>query len=255
MAASLDAIGPAGGAGAQSATSPLTWAHICGGSATAIVIAATTFTGSSNAVTAVTYGGQTCSLLQFLAFGSAGGIALYYLASPPTGSNTASVTFTGAASTIGGSLSALGSSGHGTVFTNTSSGAASLTVGVTGTTTGGLVIVSACYGGASGGGTFSASGDTLDWQNNHSSTSGADNAAGGHAASAGGGGTSTVGFSNSAGSDQWAMIAVELLPAGGTFAPLAPQPGGKTWRRIHRRRKTHVLVPPSPGFEGWGVPM
>lgn len=213
-----DAVGPAGGGGTSSSTSPLTWTHINSGSATAILIGVTSHTGSSNLVTGVTYGGQTCGLLTFVASGggSLGGFAMYYLASPPTGSNTVSVAFTGAALTIGSSISATGSGSKGSNFTaNSGTASVSTSVSVTGTTTGGLIVVGTCCGspGNPWAGTNSV---TLQWSDNVDGNTAADNAAGGTVTSTGGGASQTVGFTITTGSDTFGLIAVELLPVTGT---------------------------------------
>lgn len=256
MAVAFDAVGPAGGAGTNSATTPLAWTHICGGSATAIVIGVTSFSGSSNLVTGVTYGGQTCTLLTYQVSGTAGagGIALYYLGSPPTGSNTVSVAFTGGGDTIGGSISATGSSGHGTVFSSPNNGSTtSFTQSVTGTTTGGMIVSVACFGG--GGTSFSGTnGVTLQFSRLVSVNSASDSACGGTVVSTGGGASQTVGFSETGGAaDNWGIIAVELDPSGGpatgpvfrqaVWPARAPVPQVFSRGRVYRNQGAPVRNP------------
>lgn len=240
----FDAVGPSA-SGTSSSTTPLTWAHVNGGSATAILIGVTTHTGTTNAVTSVTYGGQACSLLAFIASGAtnAGGIALYYLNSPPTGSNTVSVAFTGAGLTIGGSISVTASGGIGSVFTANPATVTSASVSVTNTTTGGMIVTVACEG---SGGTFAGTNSvTKQWGLIGDNTSAADNAVGGTVPSTGGGASQTVGFSGA--SDDWGLIAVELLPPTSTptSTPLK-QPGSKLWRRLHRRIRQPAIYQSIP---------
>lgn len=225
MAVTFDAAGP-GATAASSATSPLTWSHVDAAQVTAFLNFATTFSGSASDITADSYGGNAATLLAFQLSGGVGhvggGISLYSLASPPTGSNTVSVSFTGGNDTIGASVSATGSSGLGTPATSFATGASSVSVTVSGTTTGGLIVVCACYGGGAGGGAFSGTnGVTIKSAKTGSVGSAADNAVIGIVASTGGGANQVVGFSNTGGTDNWGIIAVELLPAPGA-APFAP---------------------------------
>jgi hypothetical protein len=219
VAVTFDAVGP-GTAGTASSATPLTWSHTCVATASAILVAVTTFTGSVNAVTGVTYGGVPCSLLKFQASnnGPGGGIALYYLDTQggmPTGKNTVSAAFTGAADTIGGSVSASGSGGHGAVVTGVAANQASVSASVPNTITGGLIVACACFGGGAGGGSLSGTNSvTAQWSRIVSTNSAADNAAEGTVASTGGAASQTVGFQETgAGTDNWGLVAVELLPA------------------------------------------
>lgn len=229
MPVTFDAVGPSATA-ANSSTSPLTWSHVNAATAKVILNFATSFTGSSNLVTADSYGGNAATLLAFQNSGGAGhsggGIALYQLTSPPTGSNTESVTFTGAQDTIGASVSAIGSNGLGTAVTNFAVSASSVSVVVNNTTPGGLIVLCACYGGGGGAGVFSGTNSvTVKSAATISTASAADNAVIGIVASAGG--NQTVGFSNSAGADNWAIVAVELLPSPGPapfILPASPAP-------------------------------
>ena len=215
----FDAVGPAGGAGTNSATTPLTWTHADAANATAILAAVTSVTGSSNVVTAVTYGGQALALQGFAQSDTAGlgGIALYAKLSPLAGSNTVSAAFTGGGDTIAGSVSATGACTLGTPVSASPAAASSASVTVPGTTAGGLIVVCACFGGGGGGGTFSGTnGVTVAWQKSVGTSTAADNAVMGYVASAGG--SQTVGFSSTQ-SDTWGIVAVELIPV---VAPVSP---------------------------------
>lgn len=218
MSVAFDAVGPSS-SGTSATSGPLTWAHVCGASATDIVITATTNFGGTNAVTGVTYGGQTCSLIAFVASGgtTSGGVAMYYLASPPTGSNTVSVSYaSGSGTIIGGSMSFTGGGSHGTGVTAQPAGVSSVSGSVTGTTTGGMICAVTCMGNNTG--TFSGTnGVTVQWQDNVDSNTASDNACGGTVASTGGGANQTVGFSKTV-SDDWGLVAVEILPGSSSSA-------------------------------------
>lgn len=218
MAVAFDAVGPSS-SGTGSATSPLTWTHVCGATATEIVVGATIFNGSTNVITAVTYGGQSLTLVGFIPSDndSAGGIALYHLTNPPTGSNTVSVSFTGGGNTNAGSISFTGSSGIGTAVTGFSN-ATSVSASVTNTTTGGMVTAAASYGGTQLNTFSGTNGVTVQWQHPGSGNSGSDNGVGGTVASTGGGASQTVGFSDT-GTDFWGIVAVEILPATSAASP------------------------------------
>lgn len=256
MAVAFDAVGPSGGTGASSgtptppSTSPLTWTHVLGSSANAIIIGVTSGNGGTNLVTGVTVGGQACTLLGYVASGgiTAGGIALYYLLNPPTGSQTVSAAFTGTAAVIGGSVSYTGVGSIGSPVTNIAVSSGSVTASVPSTTTGGMISAAACVGTVT---TFAGTNSvTLRWNLTGDSSTAADNACAGDVASTGGGASQTVGFSNAA-SDDWGIVAVELIPPGSaaTSSGAMPQPGSQNFRRRHRRRQVPwfnmTAAPPS----------
>lgn len=201
-------------------TSPKTWTHVNSGNC--IVVQFVTAAGSSNPVTAVTYGGVSLPLIKFqLHSAGTSGTAFYGLigGTVPTGSNTVSVTFTtGSGDMIAGAVSLANALSFGTAFGFTST-TTSVSGSVTGTTTGGMIVAGSSYGGGNGGGTFSGTnGVSIKWQNSVSNASAGDNAVQGTVASTGGGASQTVGFSNSQTADNWALVAVEVLPAAGAPA-------------------------------------
>ena len=184
----FDAVGPSS-SGTHSATTPLTWTHTPVGTPTAILIGVTTFTGATNKVTSVTYGGNACSLIGFSESGgtaAAGGIALYGLLAPPSGAQTISVAFTGAASTTGGSISFTGPvSGFGTPLITNSVSSTSVSGSVGGTASGGMIGAVACQGSGTAG--FAGSNSiTVRYAVNVSASTAADNSVGGTVPSAGG---------------------------------------------------------------------
>lgn len=211
MAVTFDAVGPAGGAGTNSSTTPLTWTHVNGGNA--ILIGVTSFGGNTNQITGVTYGGVTIPLLGYIPSGNAsgGGIALYGLqgATVPSGSNTVSAAFTGVNDKIGGSVSysGAGSLSAGTTNYGTSGNLVSTAIV---THTGGILVAAGCDGSS---GTWGVTSGNLRWSDNASGGSASDNAAGGDIASTGA--SQTITFTNSA-SDDWGIVAAEVIPPTGT---------------------------------------
>lgn len=229
-AVSFDAVGPAAGAGITNTVSPITWTHVNNGNA--IIVAVIIGTQSGNPVTAVTYGGVTLPLIKFQATSSsAAGSAQYGLVSNtlPQGSNTVSVTFTGSTNDIiCGSVSLLGAGSLGTPVSTGPAAGTSVSISVPGTTTGGMIVASSSYGGGTGGGTFSGTNSvTVRWQLSVSSAFNGDNGVEGTVPSTGGGSAQTVGFSTTGASDNWALVAVEVLPGGGGGTSPPPVPSSR----------------------------
>jgi hypothetical protein len=216
----FDAAGP-GPVAAQSATSPLTWAHVntAGG---AILVGVTTYTGTGNRVTSVTYGGDTLDLLGWVPAnnGIYGGIAVYGKTAAKTGSNTVSVAFTGGQSTLGASLSAAGAATLGTPVLLGSYGA-STSVTVAGTAAGGLVAAFACFGGkGSISNVFTGTGGVAVRSSRQNSwATGADELVCGTVASAAG--STPAGFDSASAGDYWGIIAVEARPPAPATRPQA----------------------------------
>jgi hypothetical protein len=114
----FDTAGPSS-AGTAFTTGPGTWTAVNNGNG--IIVGVTTFTGSTNVVTGVTYGGVTVPFLGFVRAnnGTAGGVALYGLTGPtcPTGSNTVSVAVSDANNHNAGSVTVTGAGSLGAVVT------------------------------------------------------------------------------------------------------------------------------------------
>lgn len=218
MTATFDSAGPAA-LWVASTSSPFTWTHANTGNG--ILIGVVTGNGSSNLVTGVHYGPTGTSSdtsIPFLGFiasnnGTAGGIALYGLvgSAVPTGSNTVSVTWSGSispGSMFGGSISVANAGGLGTPVTAAGSSAA-MSVTVSSTTPGGLVVSFGCMG---HNGTYTATSPNVLRINsgaNGDNNTGADNIYGGTDPSTGG--SVTPAYTASA-ADFWGLIAVEVLP-------------------------------------------
>jgi len=114
----FDAVGPAGGAGANATTSPMTWTHPGAASVTDVIVFATYDIATDTGKTmSATYGGTSMTSLGVwhTGGGTAGFLQMWALsgtiagagATPPaTGSQTVSITFTSGASGVqGGSIS------------------------------------------------------------------------------------------------------------------------------------------------------
>jgi len=234
----FDAVGPSS-AGVGFTTSPGTWTHVNNGNG--IVVGCTVFTGSSDTVTGVTYGGVALTKIGFVS-DTAGGVSFWGLIGPtcPTGSNTVSVAVSdGTNNHNAGSISVSAAGSFGTPVTGqTASNTTSLAVTVNGTVADGLIVSVAAHGNS---GTWGFTGGTVQWSHNGTSGSGADNGAGGTIASAGG--NQTVTWTNST-SDAWAVVAVEILPAGASGPPLLKYVGGKTRRRKKALRSQRLFAPP-----------
>ena len=219
MAVAFDAVGPAGSpsAGVHGTTSPLSWTHVLGGTANAILVAVVNAGSGTNNISSVTIGaGNTNIPLIGVSIGNGSQFCSWYgLISPPTGSQTVKVNFTGTPNDmLAGSVSFTGASSFGTLFAanNGASSTSSQTVSVTGTTTGGMVAATCAFGGQGWSAfTTTGSGGSINLSDPNSSTFAGDMQAIGTYSSTGS--AMTVGFSAGAGgTDTWSVAAVEVLP-------------------------------------------
>lgn len=211
----FDAVGP-GSSGVSFTVGVASWAHINSAASNAIVVCLTYITGTSPPVTAVTYGSTSLSRLGTVPANNVGpgGADMWgAIGGLQTGSNTVTLTnpgYSGGNHICCGSMSfKTGATGlqFGTVFTNFAN-AASVSLNVTGTTSGNQ-IASCCSYGGTGLGTITAnSPGTLQYFCVGDVNTGADNGAGQSCASPGG--TQAVGFTVAAGGDFWGIIAVEV---------------------------------------------
>lgn len=226
--------------GTHGTTTPLSWTHTLGGSADAIVVAVDNAGSGTNNVTSVTIGASNINIPLIGIESNTGGsfTAFYGLISPPTGAQTVKVNFTGTPSDmLGGSVSFTGAGGFSATVGTQTGGASqtSDTIAVSNTTTGGMVVVSCAFGGSPNPFATTGSGGTIRVNNAVSSTFAGDNLAVGTYPSTGGGASQTVGISSGTSSDQWALLAMEMLPSAGMPLP-----------RAHRQRNQnyrHRLVP------------
>lgn len=183
------------------------WSHTNSGNA--ILVGVCSGTGSSDVVTAVSYGGVALAKLGHINSDnqSSGGCSLWgkFSATLPTGSNTVSVTgftlwagsasYTGAGS-IGTAVTAFGNSGSGSVS-------------ISGTTTGGMCAAVNAFGTSA---TVSAtSPGSKRWDEEVNSLSGAGCGWYIDRASVGGGSATSVAWTDT-GSDWYGIVGVEILP-------------------------------------------
>lgn len=226
MAVAFDAVGPAGGAGKTSTTSPITWAHINSAAGNAIIVGINYQSGTSPQTSAITYGAVSLSRLGTLPAGNAGpgGIELWgVIGGLPTGSNTISATFTAGGSVVtGGSISFTGAATFSAAQTDGSSGnQTSITFNFTGTTSGNMIVAAASEG--NGSSVFATNSPGIQrWAVNGDSNSAADNTVGGTWSSPGG--TQSIGFSETvAPADFWAVAAVEVQAPSAAGVPGSSQ--------------------------------
>jgi hypothetical protein len=250
MAVAFDAVGPAGSpsAGVHSTVTPLSWTHILGGSANAILVAVTNAGATTSNITSVTIGASNTALT-FLGIGvdTGGSLTTWYgLLNPPTGSNTVKVNFSGAPSDmLAGSVSFTGAGSFGTFFGGGSGGVSqsSMTINVTSTTTGGIVNVATAFGGQGWSAfTTTGAGGTIRLSDPNSSTFAGDMQAIGTYPSTGS--SMTVGISSGAGSDEWSIAAIEVLPppSGQAPGPPRPTPPGRRSPMAFPRRRIPIQV-------------
>jgi hypothetical protein len=213
MAVAFDAVGPAGGGGHSSTTSPTTWAHINSAAGNAIIVGINYQAGSSPQTTVVTYGAVSLSRLGTApAAGTGpGGIELWgAIGGLPTGSNTVSATTTTGGNAItSGSVSFTGAATFSAAQTAVSSGnTTSISLNFTGTTSGNMIVATASNG--NGSSVFATNSPGIQrWAVNGDSNTGADNTVGGTWNSPGG--TQSIGFTETiAPADSWALAAVEV---------------------------------------------
>lgn len=220
-----------GGTGHSSTTSPLTWSfNNVGGNLIIVSGVVTGKTSGTAAVSAVTYGAQALALVTSgsLAFdGVFSKVFMYFKATPLTGSNTVSVTWShGGASVdaIWGATSFAGvnaATPMGTAVSATNNNGTA-TVDLAGTTAGNLVVDVMATGTLVS--TVGAL-QTRRWLLNVSSGTGGDNA---QTSTEPAGGTITM--SHTVTSDLWAIVAAEIFAASGVFPayrrPFPYRPGG-----------------------------
>jgi hypothetical protein len=212
MTVAFDAVGPSssGSYTASVATgASATWTHVLGASANAITVSVAVGNSSTATTTIVVKVGSTTMTALGKALSdnttNSGYVQLFGLISPPTGSQTITVTLTGTTSSIaGGSVSFTGAGSFGTAATNYGYTAAP-TVSITPTASGNMITAGWCSGST---GTITAgTGDTLRWSHSGNNNSGAGN----------GGqetyptvGTAAVNMTAAVPKDYWGIVAAEV---------------------------------------------
>jgi len=244
VAVAFDAVGPAGGGGQLGAgVSSLTWTHVIAAGATDITIDFSTST-STPTVSSVKVGSTSCTLVakaDVNGSGSDGEVYKYRLASPPTGSQTITVTMSAASDMEAGSKSYTGGGSLGTPVTaHNPTGTAQNSVQVTVSTTSASSIVDM---NAAAGSAFNASATTgtARWVGDQNPNSAAGNGCGVTAPGTAGSVTPAITLQGGS-TDFWGAVAVEILPSGGGAAPAMPSAGAR--RAAYRA----PAVPPTRRF-------
>ena len=212
MAVAFDAVGPSA-SGLQWTADPQTWTHVCGGSATALVV----FVAVDNVpsiVFTVTYNSVAMThVAQWVANGpgaGAGIIAAFSLLNPAKGSNLVSVTTSGVSPKHGGSISFTGAGAFGAAVTLPASAVGNITSGsipVTSTTSGNMVVA----GVTNGSDTTAFTAGTSRFSTTMSGSGAAEDCAAATLASSTG--TTTVTWTQA--SDWYGAIAFEVQASGG----------------------------------------
>ena len=241
MAVAFDAVGP-GATGATGPTSPLTFTHVCGASATHLLVGATwdgaTDTGATMSATYNTVA-MTSLGVWHTGGGTAGFLQVWYLASPATGSHSVQVTATNSPAGINaGSVSFTGSAGLSAVQSAVSSGTATNpTLTFTGTTSGNMVAA------------FVGSGSTVtqagSFTQRYNVTGGSGQAGAGFTAGAtiaSPGGSTTANWTMAA--DFYAVAAVEVqAAAAAAVTPSLPWPDVPPGRQSPMAFRHHSTYP------------
>lgn len=224
----LDAIGPSS-AGGGTTVSPATWTHVCGGSATLLLVAVNYGKSPDTGVTlSATYNGVSMTAIGsplHSGTDTAGYIQWFKLQNPTAGSNAVSVTATGSSGTfslIGGSISFNSPvTDVGTLTTNantTGTPNANPTLTVSGHA--GFPAVAAIVAGQ----TVNRQDQISEIILNLNSTT----AAGNFAMAVASGMTSTVFGGTLGGADEWGMAGFELIAAAGGALLAVAQKGAVT---------------------------
>lgn len=221
MVAAFDAVGPSS-SGATSATSPMTWTHVCGAGATHMLVGVTCDAANDAGMTlSATYNSVAMTSLGtwHTGGGTAGFLQVFALASPASGSHSVSVTESGGSGLSGlngGSVSFTGSQSLSAVQSTVSAGSsANPSLAFTGSSSGNVV---AAFVGGGSPQTPSGSFTSRYNMNTGDGAAGAGYSAGSTIAA---GGTVTASWTMSA--DFWAVAAVEVqgLPPAGVGEPAA----------------------------------
>lgn len=196
-------------------TSSGTWSHTNSNAGNAIVVATCSGTGATNDVTGITYGGVALDFLGYVQANNdvAGGIVFYGLIGGlPTGSNSVVV---GGYSEWAGAATYGNVGSFGTLASSFGDSYSELSFNVTGTTTGGIVVVGICGGSGDGSAPLATSPATLRWYDLADNGSAAGNGWFLDEPSVGGGSTTTIASTYPSVDDWWGALAVELIPPSG----------------------------------------
>jgi hypothetical protein len=228
MAVAFDALGPSGTgqiAGINPPGVALTWSHTCTGTNLLLVVGVNcTVNPDTGLSTTATYNAVSMTSLGVVHSGgsTSGYVQFFYLINPASGANNVVVTAAGSTGGSvdygGGSISFTGvhqTTPLGSPFTNTANGT-SVSVNVTGTTAGNMVVDTACAGTSM----TSVGGSQTQRVHANTGSGAAANQLGMSTAAAGG----TVTMTWNGGADFWGIIAAEVLAAGGAAVTATSSP-------------------------------
>lgn len=240
MAVAFDAVGPsAAGQGQTGGASPLTWSHTCSGSDRALIVGVVLASSADGAInTTATYNGVSMNSVAGEVHSNAatmGYAEMFVLANPASGTNTVSVTITGA--TVEGlecgSVSFTGADqanpiAHQATATGNSTSA---TVAVTSATDNMVVDLVAC------GTSIGASNQTSRWLLNRNSSTAA-----GNGAQATAPGAASVTMTRTIPTEFWSIIAADIAaaPTGPPPTPSAPMRLVRQFMSMGARRMATV---------------
>lgn len=231
MAVTFDAVSSA--TPTPGSTSPHTWTHTGVGSSLAVVAAIVLDQATSSTTVTCTYGGASMTLIGAVPSNNANNGYLYFfgILSAPTGAQTVSFTFSGTTDfCVGASLSWTGAAGFGafqpSVAASSFGSAANPGLGITTTRQGSQAF---CAIGSGATAITSMGGGAQRFLDANTGTGVCSSIVGSNATGTGG----VINFTSVIASAPFAIGGLEILPPPLPGPP--PQPGGKIWRRRHRR--------------------
>jgi hypothetical protein len=248
VAVAFDAVGPSA-SGTTGASSPLTWTHVCGASATHLLVGATwdgnpdgggSLSATYNGVAMTSLGVWHCG------GGTAGFLQVWALASPATGSHSVSVTAGGSPLGLnGGSVSFTGSATLSAVQTSVSSGnVANAALTFTGSISGN--VVAAFVGGGS------PQTPTGSFTSRYNENAGSGQQGAGYTACstiASPGGSTTASWTMNADLSAVAAVEVQAGGAAATVLPIRPYKTKLPRRYLPVRRKLLAVPLPPQTFQ------
>jgi hypothetical protein len=248
VAVAFDAAGPTGASTpAVTSAGPLTWTHVCGASATVLLVEVGVDSSADGSLTVSTptYGGQAMAPVGSKVHtngGTQGFIQLFKLVNPPTGSNSVSVSVTGGTPgrLWGGSVSYSGAGDAVASGTPTTGSGTSPSMAIPSASSSNMVV------GFLGNGSDSTTATAGTSRFNSTLTSVGFQACNNGAISDATGTGSNVTISWTQATDFWAVIGVEVQ-AGATAGtvPVRYRMPGKTWKRRFQHPRRPLSIPPS----------
>jgi len=213
MAVAFDAVGPSSAGTSSTTTAALTWTHVCGASATLLLVGVAMGNDSgsdASTLLSATYNGVAMTSLGKVHSNNqtAGYVELFGLLNPATGSHTVSVAMTGGFSGTdtrsAGSVSYTGTSTSSLPTATTAYGSGATPSVTVSSATGNMVASAQCCGAG-----FTGASDTLRYRKNSNTNSAAGNVQFNDAA-----GSSSVTITGTEPGDWWGIVGVNIAAAG-----------------------------------------